>query len=58
MISEVELRDWEQLDFKKLERQALEGGMLNQKYMLDFIKLVQKIHQQQVKNTIPALLRK
>ena len=61
MISEVDIRDWEHVDFKKLERQVLEGGMLNQNALLNFVKHVEKIRDRQAKEylaNVPALVRK
>ena len=61
MISEVDIRDWERVDFKKLEQQVMEGGMLNQHALLNFLKHVEKIRERQVKeyfNRVPALVRK
>jgi hypothetical protein len=62
MISEIDIRDWEKVDFKTIEKVLEDGTYLNPNaYMWDFIQQVRDVMDGQVRTTqkqIPALFRK
>ena len=61
MISEVDIRDWDQVDFKKINEVLENGTYLNERgYMWDFIEQVELLRDKQIKaasKQIPALFK-
>lgn len=50
MISEVDIRDWDRVDFKKIEEVLSDGTYLNPNaYMWEFISQVEQIRDKQIK---------
>ncbi len=62
MISEVDIRDWDRVDFKKINEVLENGTYMDEKgYMWDFIQQVEDVYRKQTEQAsklIPALLRK
>ena len=60
-ISEVDIRDWEQVDFKKIEEVLENGTYLDEhQYMWDFISQVEQLRNKQIKEatkTVAALFK-
>ena len=62
MISEVDIRDWDKVDFKKINDVLEDGTYLNEKgYMWEFIAQVEAVYKAQTQQStkrIPALFKK
>lgn len=61
-ISEVDIRDWDKVDFKKIEEVLHDGTYLNERgYIWDFIEQVELIRDKQIKTSqqsVAALFRR
>lgn len=63
MISEVDLRDWDKVDFKPFKPDVHSGAvpMVPYHYVLDFVQQIEQLKAKQFRGTRPrisALLRK
>lgn len=57
IISEVDLRDWDRVDFKKIEEVLEDGTYIQERaYFWDFLNQVKELHQKQLRK-IPKLER-
>ena len=61
MISEVDIRDWDKIDFKKI-KDVMEDGtyMTERQYVWDFIEQVEALRDKQIKSLakqIPAVFK-